>query len=319
MNNVVDISFIVIGKNEGERLKICLRAVDKTIKSYPKIRFEVIYVDSKSTDGSIENVHKEFPAVKVFLVTGDCSAAIGRNIGGKEAIGEIFIFLDGDMEFQSDFLATILDDNNHLKYPFCNGIGCNYNYTPDWQFINKTYVYKVEKDTYFDTSGGFFVIESKYWRELGGMDNRFVINEDIDFSKKMFFKGIRVLKYASVSDIHHTIPYNIRNNMLWFSVRNQRYPMVIVREHLFDKLMIKHNLIRLAMPFLFLLTVILSIVFRSIWLWIPYLLVSIIRTIRFTKVNIGYKLISNILCDISQLLAFFFFFPKKKEEKYVVA
>jgi glycosyltransferase involved in cell wall biosynthesis len=78
------ISFIIIGRNEGWKLTKCLQSVFETI-AYNKLKnAEVIYVDSKSTDDSIERA-KAFDKVKVLLITGECNAAIASNIGAKEA------------------------------------------------------------------------------------------------------------------------------------------------------------------------------------------------------------------------------------------
>lgn len=93
------ISFIIIGRNEGWRLEKCFTSVFKTIKKDNIESFEVIYVDSKSTDNSV-NVAKSYEEIKVFQIVGVCNAAIARNVGAKEAKGDILFFIDGDMEIQ---------------------------------------------------------------------------------------------------------------------------------------------------------------------------------------------------------------------------
>ena len=85
------ISFIVIGKNEGLRLKKCFESIHKAI-DYDSIKnYEIIYVDSKSIDNSLA-LAKTFSDIKVFLITGENNAAIARNIGQKNPM-EIFYFL----------------------------------------------------------------------------------------------------------------------------------------------------------------------------------------------------------------------------------
>ena len=107
------ISFIIIGKNEGWKLKACLDALSVVVCKDKIQDYEIIYVDSKSTDDSI-NVAKQYPKARVFLITGECNAGVGRNIGGKEAKGDILCFLDGDMELQTEVIPSLLDENNHV-------------------------------------------------------------------------------------------------------------------------------------------------------------------------------------------------------------
>ncbi|MEK8017909.1 MAG: glycosyltransferase, partial [Candidatus Parabeggiatoa sp.] len=76
------LSVVIIGRNEGQRLVDCIRSV-QAINDPPK-NMEIIYVDSDSTDGSpaqakalgakVRVVHPERPA-----------AAIGRNAGWRVA------------------------------------------------------------------------------------------------------------------------------------------------------------------------------------------------------------------------------------------
>ena len=88
------ISFIIIGRNEGWKLKKCILSVITTIQVNKLQKYDIIYVDSKSSDNSIE-IAKEFKQVKVYKITGDTNAAIARNIGASEAKGEYFFFIDG--------------------------------------------------------------------------------------------------------------------------------------------------------------------------------------------------------------------------------
>ena len=89
------ISFTVIGRNEEKNLRRCFNSIYNTIL-YNQIKDQkVIYVDSKSTDRSID-IAKEFRSITIYCITGYCNAAIDRNIGAKESKGNIFFFIDGD-------------------------------------------------------------------------------------------------------------------------------------------------------------------------------------------------------------------------------
>ncbi len=94
------LSIVVIGLNEAPRLEGCLRSALEA--SWPSSRKEVIYVDSGSTDGSREIAERM--GVRVLrLEDPEPNASKGRNLGWKNARGELVQFLDGDMELHPDW------------------------------------------------------------------------------------------------------------------------------------------------------------------------------------------------------------------------
>ncbi len=100
------ISVVVIGRNEGDRLLACLQSIS-AMRTEGRFSVETIYVDSASTDGSVQlaaalgvrviTVHPERP-----------SAALGRNAGWREAKGEFVLFLDGDTQLHPLFVHRAL-------------------------------------------------------------------------------------------------------------------------------------------------------------------------------------------------------------------
>ena len=85
------ISFIVIGRNEGWKLDKCLQSIVDTIEFNQYKNYEIIYVDSNSTDDSIERA-KKYDKIKIFKLTCDANPAIARNVGAKEAFSIYFSF-----------------------------------------------------------------------------------------------------------------------------------------------------------------------------------------------------------------------------------
>jgi GT2 family glycosyltransferase len=98
------IGVVVIGRNEGERLRACLQAI-------PFDACAVVYVDSGSTDGSLE-LARSFGAQGVALdMSRPFTAARARNAGVAallEAVpqAEFVQFLDGDCELARPWLAA---------------------------------------------------------------------------------------------------------------------------------------------------------------------------------------------------------------------
>jgi glycosyltransferase involved in cell wall biosynthesis len=100
------VSVVVIGRNEGERLRRCLRSVFGMGRDFA---LEVIYVDSGSTDGSVALAEAE-GAQTIALRPERPSAALGRNAGWNAAKGSIVLFLDGDTVLHPNFVASSLPE-----------------------------------------------------------------------------------------------------------------------------------------------------------------------------------------------------------------
>ena len=100
----MSIGVVVIGRNEGERLRKCLQSVKKNAD-------QVVYVDSGSTDGSIAMaIGKGIDVVELDLST-PFTAARARNEGFKKLLelvpNLIYVQLvDGDCEIVDDWLET---------------------------------------------------------------------------------------------------------------------------------------------------------------------------------------------------------------------
>ncbi len=86
------VSIIMPVYNDGERLRLCLAALEK--QTYPADRFEVIVIDNGSKQ-SPEAIVKEFPHAKFFLETRPGSYC-ARNKGLQEAQGDMLAFTDAD-------------------------------------------------------------------------------------------------------------------------------------------------------------------------------------------------------------------------------
>lgn len=99
-----NIGFVVIGRNEGERLT---RALD----ALPAPADRVVYVDSGSTDNSIEMANARGVRVVHLDITHAFTAGRARNEGFDALLAaypdiEFVQFIDGDCELDSGWLAT---------------------------------------------------------------------------------------------------------------------------------------------------------------------------------------------------------------------
>jgi GT2 family glycosyltransferase len=98
------IGIVVIGRNEGERLRACLASV--ACRGVP-----VVYADSGSTDGSVEAARDLGVPVRSLSADRPFSAARGRNEGAEALLADrpevrMIQFVDGDCELVDGWLAA---------------------------------------------------------------------------------------------------------------------------------------------------------------------------------------------------------------------
>lgn len=96
------IGAVAIGRNEGERLRRCLKSLQKGLK-------HIVYVDSGSTDGSVEMAESLGVLVIQLDMKKNFTAARARNAGLKLLLDqhselEYVQFVDGDCEVQPEWL-----------------------------------------------------------------------------------------------------------------------------------------------------------------------------------------------------------------------
>jgi glycosyltransferase involved in cell wall biosynthesis len=294
--------------------------VFKTIKQNELTEYEVIYIDSNSTDDSIERTRK-FNGVKIFQITGYCNAAIARNIGAKEASGDVLFFIDGDNEIIPEFLLGVYNETEGLLLSFVSGQLVFYNYTIDWKLADKTYYFRnlVKDKVMTFTAGGIFLIKKEIWYQVGGMKNALDINEDIDLGLRLAKLGFYLVRKIEVISIHHTIPYNdFRRRWKSLLKGDEMYRGVLMRNNFFNtfqwRLFLRENYSVIALIMITILIGITGIIY-SIWI---YIIINIARTIRNNKnekiLNVlifGFSLY--VLRDVFIILGFLFFYKKEPE------
>nr|WP_202947353.1 glycosyltransferase family A protein [Zavarzinella formosa] len=98
------VGIVAIGRNEGERLRTCLRSLSPD-------RNPVVYVDSGSTDGSPDHARSAGVRVIDLDLSIPFTAARARNAGWRQLLAEqpdteFIQFVDGDCEVRPDWLET---------------------------------------------------------------------------------------------------------------------------------------------------------------------------------------------------------------------
>lgn len=320
------IGFIVIGRNEGHKLVRCIDSIKKAIDENSIGEYEIIYVDSKSTDNSIELVGALDEKVKIFRITGQAYQAIGRNIGAAASDADIYCFIDGDMELIPDFFPRVLDDTGKLKYPFVSGQFENIYYDQNNQRTgSELYVKSVlTQDKYQITTGGLFLIEKTLWELIGGMDVRFRTGEDLDLGLRLARKGHMLLRKKELFAIHHTRHYKSRSRMWKDLIAGKTLYArgVLYRKHIL--LLNRHILKRMIKSdptfLLLVLCGILAMMTGQYYILLIYVMGILAAVLFFRKIRSLSEILSRILYqfvrDVLTISSLLFFYPRKPDLQY---
>jgi GT2 family glycosyltransferase len=186
-----EVAIVAIGRNEGERLKPCLRAA---LRDGPI----VIYVDSGSADGSAEYARSLGCRVVELDASRPFSAARARNEGFacvmEQAPDTPFVqFVDGDCELEEGWIEQAV---NTLKEKSHAGVGCG----RVREMYPETSVYNRICDLEWRqpagevrTSGGRFMARARAFREVGGFRPDVIAAEDDEFCIRVRRQGWKIL------------------------------------------------------------------------------------------------------------------------------
>ncbi len=100
------VSLVIIGKNEEPFIQAAIAsALEASTYVVPS---EVLYVDSASTDRTIERA-RSFP-IRILQLKPEwtLTPAAGRYTGFRHAVGEYVFFIDGDSEVEGPWLASAI-------------------------------------------------------------------------------------------------------------------------------------------------------------------------------------------------------------------
>lgn len=196
------VSVIIPTRNEGEFITESLASVfNQSVKP-----LEVIVVDGRSTDNTVERA-KQFP-VKIVTEEIPTSLPNARNLGVKEAKGQVVFIMDADVVLLNDCIK------NALKYFVDSNVIA---VTPNELSIPHTRIEKIQMDWIRGTANpirtGFGLsVFAKFFRkdifDSISFDPSLGYGEDDDFGrrlKKLFPDTGRILR-AKESEIspHHS-------------------------------------------------------------------------------------------------------------------
>lgn len=269
------ISVIVPVHNGSKTLRRCLESIFQS--SYPN--FECIVVDDHSTDNTLE-VAESFSA-KILPLNTQRGAAHARNRGAEAALGDIFLFVDSDVEIYPDCLTKV-DSTFHNDQDISALFG-SYDDQPgssdffsQYKNLFHHYIHQTSQKEASTFWSGCGAIKAEAFHAVGGFDqNKYTIAsiEDIEMGYRLRKLGHRILLDKSLQ-VKHLKRFSFLN-LLKSDIFDRAIPWTVLmltnREFTNDlNLKPKHKLSALTI-ILLMVSIIISAKFRWLILAIPVL------------------------------------------------
>lgn len=192
------ISVIVIGRNEGERLETCLTSTQRALRM---LSYELIYVDSHSTDDSLAIARAH--GARCFLPeTADTTAGLGRYVGTQAAHGEYLLFLDGDMQLQPGFVERAM---LRVAAGSCDGV-CGIrtdHYMKDGQVVSVCENYfGCTQERVAPEFGGAIFLTAEALARCGGWATDTIACEEAELHARLLDAGCTIIELPVPMIIH---------------------------------------------------------------------------------------------------------------------
>jgi glycosyltransferase involved in cell wall biosynthesis len=195
-----EIGIVIIGRNEGERLRRCLTSIDRNA-------YRIVYVDSASTDGS-QALAARMGAVTVNLdMDKPFTAARARNEGfrllkASDPTVRLVQFVDGDCELDSKWLlmsAAFLNDHDDVAL-VC---GRRRERSPDSSIYN--WLCDLEWNTpcgETSSCGGDFLVRAATFEQIAGFREEIMAGEEPEMCARLRSNGWRIWRLDAEMTCH---------------------------------------------------------------------------------------------------------------------
>ena len=211
------VQVVIVNWNGREFLGDCLRAVQGQQFAAPGAAVDVLVIDNGSTDGSVDFLAQQFPAVPVLRAAANNYAA-ANNLGVRRARGEFALLLNTDATLQpgclQELLAALQQDPRAAaaapKIVYPDGRLCTTG------IVERDDLYWVDRDQgghddgrtgppqeVLGVSGCCALFRVAAWRAVGGQDEAFhMYYEDVDLALALRTAGWRALFVPGARCVH---------------------------------------------------------------------------------------------------------------------
>jgi GT2 family glycosyltransferase len=240
------VSILVLNYNGKKYLKECFDSLLKSAYS----NVELILVDNKSTDDSVDFIRVNYNTIKIIQLQSNVGYSRGYNLAFPQAKGKYFVLLNNDVKVDPDWLnelvqvsekddkigacqPKILSMNNPDYFEYAGASGGfidKYGYP----FLRGRIFNTIEKDQgqyddrveVFWTSGAALFIRADTLKKCHTLDEDFIFHmEEIDLCWRLHMAGYKLMVIPQSIVFHHAggslrqgsyrkIFFNYRNNII---------------------------------------------------------------------------------------------------------
>jgi GT2 family glycosyltransferase len=144
-------SIVIPNWNGEQHLPMVLSSMEKqTFRD-----FDITVVDDGSTDGSVDYLRSEWPAVRVVQLPENLGFASAWARGVEESSGEYVVIINNDIEFEADWLGTLVAEMDA---------------DPSIGFITTKILFKEDRDVVYGVGHDFYVYGWCATKGLGEKD-----------------------------------------------------------------------------------------------------------------------------------------------------
>lgn len=214
------ISVIVPVYNDPKGLAVTLESLIS--QDYHDDLYEILVVDNKSTDNTIEvaEKYKSKYTDRITILEEDNlqSSYAARNKGIKSAKGSVIAFIDADMTVAKNWLRLIA---NSLEKYQANYLACNVEIYMEEKSIfglyNKMTGFLIENCVYHDNFAPTccLVVRKNLFKEIGFFDSRLISSGDLEFGNRVHKSGY-CLHYASRIVMKHPARSSLKSLLYKF-------------------------------------------------------------------------------------------------------
>ncbi len=238
------VSVIIVNWNGAKILPQCLASLAR--QTYTD--FEIIIIDNGSTDGSVDQLEKHWPKIRVKRLKENLGFAKANNLGGHQARGLWLALLNNDAFPEPGWLKELVQASERY---------------PDFSFF-ASHLIMADRPEYIDGLGDIYHISGMAWRRghgkhhqnfssevsevfgpcaaaalyprdlflrVGGFDEDFFCyHEDVDLAFRLRLRGHRCL-YVPQALVKHLgsksqgahsdfVIYHSHRNLVWTYIKN---------------------------------------------------------------------------------------------------
>jgi glycosyltransferase involved in cell wall biosynthesis len=224
------VSIIIPSLNEEKNIGRCLSSIQEIDISSEY--YEILLIDNGSTDKTCEIAASFKDKLNIKLLSApEVNISVLRNIGAKNANGNILAFVDADCTVSLDWITNALP---HFTSNTIGAVGSNVRSPDNASWVAETWNLSLSKkrflgDIDFLPSGNLIVTKDNF-NKVNGFDESLKTNEDYDFCFRLRQQGLRIYSDPTISVTHWGTP----QTLVEFYKREKWHGIDVLRNFLQD-------------------------------------------------------------------------------------